>query len=275
MKNKKLKLTQYDKDRLWGEEGPYSETHIKTQSRILGVSVSRIFLVVEAHINPFTFEYVEKNLDFFPTNHPVHNLIKNASYEGGSYGYVVIAGEEEFIDQRSLKLVHGYLDTLTSIVIEMHEFVIARCGLKRVDNHARQNGFTPNSGNRKINEDFDILEENAGVLYHSILPWNGRDISDKEIDMILLTLRTFSKKRSMSIADLEYAIDYLRITFAIRADIREAEKNMMEFIDMINLINKSKISKKNNDTSIYFRRPLLKATERPSFQEITAFLRSL
>jgi hypothetical protein len=273
MKNKKLKLTQSDKKRMWGEECPYSETHIKTQSRILGAYVSRIFLVVEAHINPFTFEYVAKNLDYFPANHPVRELIKNALYEGGDYGYVVQAGQEEFVDQRSLKLAHEYLKTLTSIVIEMHEFVIARYGLKRVVNQVYSRDIVSESSKKKrVGKDFDILEENSGVLYHSILPWNGKDVSDEEIEKILSTFCDFAKKKSMNIVDLEYAIEYLRITFAMPADIVEAEKNMLEFID---IINKSLISKNNADRHNYFRKPLLKATERPSFREISAFLKSL
>ncbi len=268
----KQKLTQRDRDRMWGEECPYSETHIKTQSRILGVSISRIFLVVEAHINPFTFEYIAKHLDFFPANHPFRNLIKNASYEGGSYGYVVQAGQEEFIDQRALKLVHAYLETLTSIVIQMHEFVIAQYGLKRVDNHVHSRDFIPNNVNRgKMPEEFDILTENAGVLYHSILPWQGRDISDKEIDRILSTFVAFAKKKSMKVVDMEYAIEYLRISFAMPADIMEAERNILEFIE---IINKSSATKDSKSISMYLGKPMLKATERPSFQEIMSFLRS-
>ena len=271
MKNMNTRLTQSDRDRMWGEEGPYSETNIKTQSRILGVSVSRVFLVAEAYINPFTFEYVAKNLKSFPADHPVHNLIKNASYEGGSYGYVVQAGQEEFIDQRALRLVHGYMETLTSIVIEMHEFVIAGYGLKRVDNHARSRAAMADNKVKK-SEDFDILKENVGVLYHSILPWKNKNISDDEIEMVLSSLSTFTKGKNINVADLEYAVDYLRITFAMPADIIEAEKHILEFID---IINNSLVSKKYANMSGFFRRPLLKATERPSFQEIETHLKSI
>ncbi len=154
----------------------------------------------------------------------------------------------------------------------MHEFVIARCGLKRVDNHASSRGVVADNNIEKISKNLDILKENAGVLYHSILPWKGKNISDKEIDKILSTFYTFAKKKSINVVELEYAIEYLRITFAIQADIFEAEKNMLEFID---IINKSLGTKDNTDASNYFRRPLLKATERPSFQEIMAFLSSL
>lgn len=269
--NSKIKkLTQFDKKRMWGEEGPYSETHIKTQSRILGVSVSRVFLVVEAQINPFTFEYVEKNLDLFPVDHPVHDLVKNASYEGENYGYVVQSGQEEFIDQQSLRLVHNYLEKLTDVVIDLHEFVIAEFGLKRVDNHANSNARAT-KGVEETDKDFDILDKSLGVLFHSILPWKTKYISDKEIKTILTNLQTFSKEKSFDIVDLEYAIEYLRITFSVPAGV-DAVKIIEEFVE---LANKLQPPKHSLAISGYFKKPLLKATERLSSEEISSFLKKL
>lgn len=47
-----MKLTKKDTDKLWGEEGPYSEARLIVETRILDDRVSRIFLVVEVSINP-------------------------------------------------------------------------------------------------------------------------------------------------------------------------------------------------------------------------------
>ena len=41
---------------MWGEDGPYSQVRLCEEARILDDCVSRVFLVVEAEINPFTFE---------------------------------------------------------------------------------------------------------------------------------------------------------------------------------------------------------------------------
>ena len=270
MPKKKFKLTQSDRERMWGEECPYSETHIKTQSRILGVSISRIFLVVEAQINPFTFEYVAKNLNSFPVDHPVHDLVKNATYEGGSYGYVVQSGQEEFIDQESLKLVNEYLQRLTAVVIEMHEFVIAQCGLKRVDNNVNSANLTKGDVEEKDKE-FDILEKGLRVLFHSILPWKTKYISDREIETILTNLQTFAKKKTAEIVDLEYAIEYLRVTFSVPVGV-DAVKIIEDFVE---LANKLQPPKNSLAGSGYFKKPLLKATERLSSREISAFLKDL
>ena len=46
---------------LWGETGPYSQANLRKEARILDDQVSRVFLVVEADINPTTFEIIASN----------------------------------------------------------------------------------------------------------------------------------------------------------------------------------------------------------------------
>lgn len=53
-----MRLKQKDIDKLWGEEGPYSEVKIIKQLRILDDQISRIFIEVEVYVNPFTFETI-------------------------------------------------------------------------------------------------------------------------------------------------------------------------------------------------------------------------
>lgn len=56
---KPKKLTKTDYKKMWGDDGPYSQVRLCEETRILDDSVSRVFLVVEAEINPFTFEWAE------------------------------------------------------------------------------------------------------------------------------------------------------------------------------------------------------------------------
>ena len=58
-----MKLTQKDKDKLWGDSGPYTEVKLIFETRILDDKVSRIFILVEVYINPLTFEIIKKKTD--------------------------------------------------------------------------------------------------------------------------------------------------------------------------------------------------------------------
>jgi hypothetical protein len=49
-----MELSQKQREELWGDGGPYSEIRMCVETRILDDSVSRIFVVVEANINPTT-----------------------------------------------------------------------------------------------------------------------------------------------------------------------------------------------------------------------------
>ena len=96
----KKKLTQRDYDRMWGEDGPYSQVRLCEETRILDDSISRVFLVVEAEINPFTFEYIQKNRKKFENDEIINQLLDHAEYRG-KFGYVVSAGEVELRDKES------------------------------------------------------------------------------------------------------------------------------------------------------------------------------
>ena len=81
------KLTQKDYKRMWGEDGPYSQVRLCEETRILDDSISRVFLVVEAEINPFTFEYVQKHRTRFADDEAVMQLLNHAENRG-KFGYV-------------------------------------------------------------------------------------------------------------------------------------------------------------------------------------------
>src|SRR5258708_7863567 len=64
-RSKLLKLTLKQRDQLWGENGPYSEACLILETRILDDFVSRIFINVEIHINPFTYKIIKKHRKVF------------------------------------------------------------------------------------------------------------------------------------------------------------------------------------------------------------------
>lgn len=127
------KLTQKDYDRMWGECGPYSQVRLCEETRILDDSVSRVFLVVEAEINPFTFEYVRKHRQQFAQDEAVLQLLDHAEYRG-EFGYVVSAGEAELRDEESIKFARKQADMTIQLLIRIHSFVMEKCGLNKKDN---------------------------------------------------------------------------------------------------------------------------------------------
>ena len=55
-----MKLTKIQSDKLWGEDGPYSEVHLIIETRILDDKVTRKFIIVEQNINPLSFEILKR-----------------------------------------------------------------------------------------------------------------------------------------------------------------------------------------------------------------------
>ncbi len=56
-----MHITKKQREELWGEGGPYSQANLIIEARILDDHVSRMFLVVEADINPFTYRMIKKH----------------------------------------------------------------------------------------------------------------------------------------------------------------------------------------------------------------------
>ena len=128
------KLTPKDYARMWGEDGPYSQVRLCEEARILDDCVSRVFLVVEAEINPFTFEYVKKNRQKFVGDEPVLQLLDHAEYRG-KFGYVVSAGEVGLQDEGSRQFARKRADMTIQTLIRMHAFVMREHGLGRDSEH--------------------------------------------------------------------------------------------------------------------------------------------
>ena len=77
-----MKLTQKQRDKLWGEDGPYSEVHLIIETRILNDREARKFVIVELNINPLSFEILKKNRKQFKDDLLIQELIDHAEYRG-------------------------------------------------------------------------------------------------------------------------------------------------------------------------------------------------
>jgi len=120
-----MKLTKEDIDKLWGEEGPYSEARLIIETRILDDSVSRIFVIVEIHINPFTFEIIHKNRELFISDQLIQQLLEHSEYRGQAFGYVSCAFQEEYTDNEVVKRAEQNLEYSKKTIIKMHKFVMS------------------------------------------------------------------------------------------------------------------------------------------------------
>ncbi len=119
-----MKLTKSKIDKLWGENGPYSEVSLQIQTRILDDSVSRVFLCVRANINPLTFELVRENIDQFSNDALILDLINHAEYWGMHDGYVADVLIGEFSSKEAMKEAEIVRDDIEVTIIKMHNFVL-------------------------------------------------------------------------------------------------------------------------------------------------------
>lgn len=122
------KLTPQDFADMWGEDGPYSQVRLSVETRILDDSVSRVFLVVEAEINPFTYRIIKANLKEFDKN--IASLIEHCE-DRGRYGFIVGGGTVEFNQEGAWDFALKQSDILTEEIILMHSFVIKKFGLSK------------------------------------------------------------------------------------------------------------------------------------------------
>ena len=112
-------------DKLWGEEGPYSEAQLIIETRILDDRVSRIFIIVEMYINPFTFEMIHKNRKLFTSDPLIQQLLNHSEFRGQSFGYVSCAFEEEYTGSEVMKRAKQNLEYSKKTIIKMHKFVMS------------------------------------------------------------------------------------------------------------------------------------------------------
>ncbi len=123
-----MNLTDKERDKLWGDDGPYSQANIIIQERILDDSVSRVFLEVEADINPLTYEIIKKNRDEFSDDPMIQQLLDHADYRGQKFGYVTCAFHREYIDESVMDDARKALEYTRKTIIKMHKYVMKVLG---------------------------------------------------------------------------------------------------------------------------------------------------
>ncbi len=127
-----MKLTKNQREKLWGETGPYSEVYLTRETRILDDSVSRIFVSVNIHVNPLTYELVKQNRDQFGNDPKIQQLIDNSDYWGLAEGYVSCAFLKEFTDEEVLKDAEIAVEYSKETVIKIHKFMLELLELKPI-----------------------------------------------------------------------------------------------------------------------------------------------
>jgi hypothetical protein len=126
-----MKLTKKHQEKIWGESGPYSQVNLKIENRILDDAVSRIFVIVETELNPFTFELIKKNSEKFKNDKMIQGILKNSEYQGIGYGYVSCAYQEELtqegdskVNDKTFEIAHKVLAIAQQATIKMHKFTM-------------------------------------------------------------------------------------------------------------------------------------------------------
>lgn len=120
---RKLVLTNKQKEDIWDSRGPYSEVCLIIESRILDEEVWRVWVKVNAVVNPFTFSFVKKHADEFSDDFRVQSILKWGEYNGKERGYFSKVWAAPYTD--------GVIDAANDIyqqtedaLIRMHKFVI-------------------------------------------------------------------------------------------------------------------------------------------------------
>lgn len=119
-----MKLTQKQYDKLWGEDGPYSQANLIIQTRILDDKVSRVFVEVEVDINPLTYEIIKQNINRFKNDPMITQLIDHADDRGFEFGFVSCAFSAEYHDESIMKEAKRRLEYAKKTIIKMHKFVM-------------------------------------------------------------------------------------------------------------------------------------------------------
>lgn len=119
-----MKLTKNQREKLWGETGPYSEVHLTRETRILDDTVSRVFISVNIHVNPLTYELIKENREQFRDDPKIQQLIDSSEYWGLKEGYVSCAFLKEFTGDEVLKEAEIAVEYSKQTVIQIHKFML-------------------------------------------------------------------------------------------------------------------------------------------------------
>ena len=126
-----MALTRKQSDQLWGEDLPYSQIRLTTETRVLGDRVSRVFAVVEIDINPLTYRIVKQHRSEFADDPRIQDLLDHATYRGQDHGYISCAFMHELRGPEALEAARDAARMSEEVLIRMHEFVMDYLQLKR------------------------------------------------------------------------------------------------------------------------------------------------
>ena len=126
--SKKLRMEK-DRDELWGDDGPYSQVALTEETRILDDHVSRVFLIVEVTVNPFTYKLCLKNKDYFKGDEAILQFLDHAENRGFKFGYVAAAFQEELRGKKTFDRAVFHKQHAEEAVIRMHKFVMNELGV--------------------------------------------------------------------------------------------------------------------------------------------------
>ncbi|MBI3020062.1 MAG: hypothetical protein HYY60_01930 [Parcubacteria group bacterium] len=280
----KKKLIKKDFERMWGEDGPYSQVRLCEETRILDDSVSRVFLVVEAEINPFTFEYVRNCREHFTDDEPVLQLLDHAEYRG-KFGYVVSAGEVELRDEESRAFARKQADMTTKMLIRMHAFVMDEYDLRRDEKYGIvESGASPDSRyiwNQKTGrmepaeselwERDALIGSPAGIRnnkmrFFIMLAFDkNADFSKTSVVTFAKTLKQISARFTVEIEEAESFQEHVLITALIPFDVAPAA-----FIESVLDGCRATIKK-----PLFQKDYFVTNVKRPTSEQIMSFLKQL
>ncbi len=118
------KLTRTQRDKLWGEDMPYSEARLIICHRVLADEVTRVFLEVELAINPLTFETVKAHREEFADNQMVQQMLDHSDYRDQAHGYITCAFRHQFLDNTILAQAYEHLGYAQETAIELHKWMM-------------------------------------------------------------------------------------------------------------------------------------------------------
>jgi len=210
---------------MWGEDGPYSQVRLCEETRILDDSVSRIFLVVEAEINPFTFEHVQKCRQQFASDEPVLRLLDHAEYRD-KFGFVVSAGEVELENEESRKFARKQADMTTGTLVRMHAFVIDECGLRKDSKYGVLNDKTFHDDRLVWDDEAGRVDPVSGEFWDdTTLISSPAGIQDNKMRFffVLPFKSDFNFKKELAIA---FAKTLKKVSVSFDVDVESAESFM-------------------------------------------------
>lgn len=284
MKNnhkKPKKLTRGDYDRMWGEGGPYSQVNLKEQTRILDGSVSRVFLVVEAEINPFTFEYVKKNRYRFLNDEPILQLLDHAEYRDEVFGYVVSAGEVKLDGEESIQFARTQADATIQTLIRMHTFVMDAFGLGQKNKF----GVIEDKGRYIWNKNSGGVEAvDSGVWDNETLIGSPAGVKNNKMRFFIIiafdtnfdlksgSARTFAKILKAVSTHFDVGIEDVETfgVYSLLTALMPFDRAPADFIEKV--IDESNIA---NKTPLFLKEYFVSNVKKPTPREVMDFIGNL